>query len=368
MALSKIFTTRFYAKNTGFFLVIFYFFFGIVPGGQLPSYHYTLIKGFTGSPGFLALVCLLWLLYNLKCIAFIINVLSTKEHSFLYGTLGILEGSARWRTWLWIHLTLYAPVLIYSLISAVVAAKLGFHLATSVIVLFSVLMLLVPLWIYLNKMKHPGTVSVLSRWQQWFNRTVRKHIWSFYGHELLNNNMRSLGMAKIAAAVIVIITCSLMADKYDERVLLVGILICVLAQSVLVYNHRRFDDLYLSMLPQLPVPLWKRYLQMGGLYLALVAPESVLLIYKTWQQANPIHWVMLITSSLSMLMLFRSILYFPRIDQDKYFRWVLIIVVTILFMGLARLYWYGIVGMQAVAGIIFYNRYYRYEAPLEKVD
>lgn len=180
--------------------------------------------------------------------------------------------------------------------------------------------------------------------------------------------MRSLGMAKIAAAVIVIITCSLMADKYDERVLLVGILICVLAQSVLVYNHRRFDDLYLSMLPQLPVPLWKRYLQMGGLYLALVAPESVLLIYKTWQQANPIHWVMLITSSLSMLMLFRSILYFPRIDQDKYFRWVLIIVVTILFMGLARLYWYGIVGMQAVAGIIFYNRYYRYEAPLEKVD
>lgn len=368
MALSKIFTTRFYAKNTGFFLVLFYFFFGIVPGGQLPSYHYTLIKGFTGSAGFLALVCLLWLLYNLKCIAFIITILSTKEHSFLYGTLGVLEGGAKWRSWCWLHLSLYAPVLIYSTISAGVAVKLGFHIAACVIVLFNLLMISAPLWIYVHKMKHPGTVSMVARWQQWFNTSVRKPLWSFYGHELLNNNMRSLAISKVVSAVVVIVTCSFMSDKYDERVLLVGVLIYVLAQSVLIYNQRRFDDIYLSMLPQLPVPLWKRYLQMGGFYLALLAPESLLLIYKTWQQAVPLHWVMLISTGLSLLMLFRSILYFPRIDQDKYFRWILIIIVSILFMGLARLYWYGIVGMQVAAGTIFYNRYYRYEAPLEKVD
>jgi hypothetical protein len=368
MALSKIFTIRFYAKNTGFFLVLFYFFFGIVPGGELPSYHYTLIKGFTGNADFLAMVCLIWLLYNLKCTAFVMHVLSSKEHTFLYGTLGLLEGGVKWRTWLWLHITLYAPVLIYSLISAVIAANLHFYTAVIVICLFNIIMITAPLWLYVHKMKHPGTVSLLARWQQKFNKTVRKPIWSFYGYELLNNNMRSLAIAKVTAAVIVIITCSLMSDKYDERFLLVGVLICVLAQSVLVYNHRRFEDLYLSMVPQLPIPLWKRYLQMGVLYLLLVVPESSLLIYKTWQLATSLHWGMLVMTGLSLLMLFRSLLYLPRIDQDKYFRWVLIIVVVILFMGLAGLYWYGILLLQAMALFIFRYRYYRYEAPLEKVD
>lgn len=368
MALSKIFTMRFYARNTGFFLVLFYFFFGIVPGGQLLSYHYTLIKGFTGSLDFLAIVCVIWLLYNLKCIAFIINVLSTKEHTFLYGTLGILEGAAKWRTWLWLHVTLYAPVLIYSLVSATIAVRLHAYTAAFVIGLFNIIMITAPLWFYSHKMGHPGTVSFLARWQQWFNKTVRKPIWSFYGYELLNNNIRSFFIAKVVAAVVVIITCSLMGGKYDERFLLVGGLICVLAQSVLVYHHQRFDDLYLSMLPQLPVPLWKRYVQICILYLILLAPESILLVYKTWQSATLMHWLMLILTGLSLMTLFRSLLYLPNIDQDKYFRWVLIIIVIILFMGLARWYWYGILLLQSLALVIFCYRYYRYEAPLEKVD
>lgn len=368
MALSKIFTVRYYAKNTGFFLVLFYFFFGIVPGGQLLSYHHTLIKGFTGSMDFLAMVCLIWLLYNLKCMAFIINVLSSKEHTFLYGTLGVLEGNAKWRTWLWLHVTLYAPVLIYSAIAALIAIQLHFYPSALIIGVFNVVMIIAPLWFYDHKMKHPGTVSFLARWQQWLNKTIRKPVWLFYGYELLNNNMKSLAIAKVISGLVIIITCSLMGKQYDERFMLVGLLVSILSQVILVYDHRRFDDLYLSLLPQLPVPVWKRYLHTGLLYLVLLLPESILLIYKIWQQASPAHIVMLVTTGLSVLMLLRSLLYFPRMDQDKYFRWVLIIIVTLLFLGLARLYWYGIILLQVPAFTIFYNRYHRYEPPLEKVD
>ncbi|PWV50827.1 hypothetical protein [Chitinophaga sp. S165] len=368
MALSKIFTVRYYAKNTGFFLVLFYFFFGIVPGGQLPSYHHTLIKGFTGSLDFLALVCLGWLLYNLKCIAFIVNVLSTKEHTFLFGTLGLLEGPAKWRTWLWLHVTLYAPVLIYSGIAALIAIQLHFHLSAVIIGLFNIVMVIAPLWLYDQKMKHPGTVSFLARWQQWLNKTIRKPVWSLYGYELLNNNMKSLAIAKVVSGGIVIITCSLMGTAYDVRFVLVGFLVCILSQVVLIYNHRRFDDLYLSLLPQLPVQMWKRYLQTGLLYLVLLLPESILLTYRIWEQTTPAHIIMLVATGVSVLLLLRSLLYFPQMDQDRYFRWVLIIIVVLLFMGLAHLYWYGIILLQVPALTIFYNRYYRYEAPLEKVD
>jgi hypothetical protein len=368
MALSKIFTARYYAKNTGFFLVVFYFFFGIVPGGQLLSYHHSLIKGFTGSLDFLAMVCLIWLLYNLKCIAFIFNVLSSKEHTFLYGTLGLLEGGRKWRSWLWLHFTLYAPVLAYSVIAALVACRLHFYVAALVIILFNIGMILAPLPLYDHKIKHPGTVSFLARWQQWLNKTVRKPLWTFYWYELLNNNMKSLAITKVVSAGVIIITCSLMGDEYDERFILVGFLVCILSQCILVYDHRRFDDLYLSLLPQLPLHAWKRYLQMGLLYLVMLIPESILLIYKTWYMAAPMSWVMTIATGLSALMMLRSLLYFPRIDQDRYFRWVLIIIVVLLFLGLARLYWYGIILLQLPAFVVFYYRYYRYEAPLEKVD
>jgi hypothetical protein len=368
MALSKIFTVRYYAQNAGFFLLLFYFFFGIVPGGQILSYHYSLIKGFTGSAEFLALICVCWLLYNLKCIAFVIKVLSGKEHTFLYGTLGVLEGARKWSTWFRLHLTLYAPVLIYSCLAVFVAFHLHYYIAAVIILLFNIVMLVLPLWVYDHKMKHPGTVSFLARWQQWLNKTFRKPLWAFYLYELLNNNAKGLAISKIASASVIIITCSLMGNEYDERFILIGFLICLLLHSVLVYNHRRFDDLYVSLLPQLPLPMWKRYLQSGLIYLVLLLPESILLIYKTYHIAAPQHLVMIILTGLSVLLLFRSLLYFPGLDQDKYFRWVLLIIVALLFLGLAHFYWYGIFLLQVASYSLFYSRYYRYEAPLEKVD
>lgn len=50
-----------------------------------------------------------------------------------------------------------------------------------------------------------------------------------------------------------------MGGEYDERYILTGFLVCLLLQSLIVYNHRHFDDLYLSLLPQLPLALRKRY-------------------------------------------------------------------------------------------------------------
>lgn len=368
MALSKIFTMRYYAQNTGFFLLVFYFFFGIVPGGQLPYYHYTLIKGFTGSIDFLALVCGVWLLYNLKCIVFILNALSAREHLFLYGTIGLLEGGRKWRTWYWLHFTLYAPVLVYSGIAIFIALQLHFYLSAIIILLFNVVMTAFPLWIYNRKVKHPGTISLLARWQHQINKKIRKPLTLVYIYELLNNNIRSLAISKGASLLVIIATCSLMEGEYDERYVLTGFLVCLLLQSLIVYNHRHFDDLYLSLLPQLPLPLWRRYLQTGFTYLLLLAPEYLLLIYRIAPMATPLHMVLIVLTGVSVLLLLRSLLYFPGIDQDKYFRWMLIIIIVLLFLVLARLYWYGILVMQLVAFVIFRSRYYKYEAPLEKVD
>jgi hypothetical protein len=362
--LLKIFTSRYYITNTGFFLLIFYFFFGIVPGEQLPSYHYAMMKGITGSLDFLALALFIWGAYNLKCMAFVIKTLTARDGLFLYSTVGLLQGPRKWRTWLTLHTSIYAPVLIYSLLAMVVAVTQQHYLPALIILLFNAAMLTWPLTVYNRRLQQPGATNFFTRLQEKMNVSFRKPFWTFYIYELLNNNARSFILTKVVSAIILIATCSYMGSQYDERMVLLGLLLVLLTHSVIIFNHRRFEDLLLPMLPQLPIPLWRRFVQHAFTYIALLTPEMILLIIKT----NIIHLPLYLICGLSLLLLMRSLLYIPGIDQDKYFRWVLIIFAVFLFLILAHLYWPAIAAVLTPAFLLFYLRYYRYEPPLEEIE
>jgi hypothetical protein len=249
-------------------------------------------------------------------------------------------------------------------IAVVAACNLHFYGSAVIILLFNIAMTILPLFSYDHKIKHPGLTPLFASWQEWLNRRFRKPLWMFYIYELLNGNIKALALTKFAGAAILLITCSLMGNDYDTRYVLVGLLINLLAHSVLVFNHRRFDDLYLSLVPHLPIPLWKRYLQTGVTYLLLLLPEFVLLFLKT----GPADLLLFITLGVSVLMFLRSLLYFPSLDQDKYFRWVFVAITGVLFLSLAHLYWYAVVLLQLISFGMFYYRYYRYEAPLQEVQ
>jgi hypothetical protein len=364
MALSKIFTSRYYIQNAGFFFLLFYFFVGIVPGGQLLSYHYTLLTGIVRNVDFLLIAMGLWLLYNLKCMAFVQQTLSAKENLFLYGTLGVLDGRRKWITFYRVHFSLYTPVFIYCLLAILIAFKLHFYIAGISILLFNVLMTVLPLLSYDHYMRNPGMTSFFARWQEWANRRFGKPVWSVYLYELVNNHAKSLAVTKAIGVAILLATFSLMGKDYDIRFIAVGLLINLLAHSLLVFNNRRFDDLYLSTLPQLPIPLWKRYAYIGLTYLVLLLPEYVLLLPKTDLPG----FALLLTMGVSVLLLLRAMLYFPRLDQDKYYRWVFIVIIGVLFLSLAYLYWYAVIILQLLAFSIFCYRYYRYEAPLQEIQ
>jgi hypothetical protein len=323
-----------------------------------------MIKGIVSSPGFLLLALVGWLIYNLKCLAFVEKTLAAKENTFLYGTLGILEGRRKWLTLYRIHFSLYSPVFIYSLITVAAACNLHFYGAAVVILLFNITMTILPLFSYDHKIKNPGLTPFFASWQGWLNRRFRKPLWLFYIYELLNGNIKGLMLTKLAGAGILLLTCSLMGNEYDTRYILTGLLINLLAHSVLVFNHRQFDDIYLSLVPHLPIPLWKRYLQLGAGYLFLLAPDLVLLFVKT----GPRDLLLFVTLGVSVLMLLRCLLYFSSLDQDKYFRWVFLGITFVLFMSLAHFYWYAVILLQLIAFGIFSYRYYRYEAPLQEVQ
>lgn len=365
---SKIFTTRFYAQNTGFFFLLFYLLFGVVQGGQLISYHYGLLLGIVSNTGFLLLALGIWLLYNLKCTWYMLGTMGANEYSFLYQAIGSMPLNRQRRNWLAVHTSIYAPVLIYSGLAIVAAIVQRHYFAAGIIMIFNVCMCFAPVWIYSYRILHPGAVFFYQKWQEWLNRHFPKPLSLFYLYELAVNRTRSLFILKIFSCVVLLATFALMEGQgYDVRAVLTGLLICTLLHTIAVFDHRHFDDQYLAFTRNLSIPLWKRYASLGVTYGGLLLPECGLLMIHTMPY-NAWHWTMLMIFAISVLQLFRCVLYFPRLDQDKYLRWVFVMFCVLLFMCLGHVYGWAILLVQCVAFTLFITRYYRYEPQYEQVQ
>lgn len=366
--LARIFTTRFYAQNTGFFFLLFYLLFGVVQGGQLISYHYGLLLGIVSNTGGLLLALVLWLLYNLKCTWYVLATLNNKEYAFLYQTIGGIAGVRQRRIWSGVHTGIYAPVLIYCSLAIVVALMKQYYVAAIILVIFNLLMCYSPVWIYTYLIKHPGAVFFYHKWQQWLHRHFRKPLPLFYLYELATNRTRSLLLLKILSCVVLLATFNLMkGNDYDVRALLTGMLIATLLHTIVVFDHRHFEDQFLAFTRTLPIPLRKRYFALGITYGLLLLPESGLLVIHTLAY-NSWHWLVLMIFGVSVLLMFRCLLYFPRLDQDKYLRWVFLLFCVLLFMILGHLYVWAILALQCAAFTLFSVRYYRYEPQYEQVQ
>ena len=120
--LQKVLVNHFYKVNAGFFLFFFFLLFGVVKGGQLIDYHLSLIQGMIESAVFLACVIFIWLLYTLKCVNHITKQLTEPRQRFLI-TLNTLSAKEQYLYMLFVHVQVYMPVLLYSLLVASIAAR-----------------------------------------------------------------------------------------------------------------------------------------------------------------------------------------------------------------------------------------------------
>ncbi|MGX5819806.1 hypothetical protein ACWKWU_16535 [Chitinophaga lutea] len=354
--LHKIFSRQFYLRNVGFFLVLFYLLFGVVESTQLVSYHYSLIKGFMTKPAFLAVVLLLWGLYGIKCIAFVLKAMQSPDHGFLYQTLGCLDRRARWRIWWTIQAAMYLPVLIYGGIGAIVGANAG----SIVVTLFNLGMCLWPALLYERKLARPDLSIFSGALQRWVNRRFTKPPWLYWPYELTVHHARALLTTKLYSAGVLWITFYLLRETggYDVRGMLLGTMVCVLLHVPLLIRQRDFEDKAAVFLRQLPVSLFRRFGWTGAAWLLLLLPEICLLFNNLPDQTDlPVAAVL----AWCMLMLFRSILYFSRLDAEKFIRWVLVISFVTLFLMLAGWTWAVAAAMLCAAAAIFVTRYGRYE-------
>lgn len=365
--LSKIFTQRFYIQNTGFFLVLFYVLFGVVNGANLLAYHKGLMLGFLGNYTFLFIVLLLWTAYALKCSGFILKTFQIQGFDFLYPTMGSIHKPARIRIWFLLHTAIYMPVLVYAGIAFLFAIQQHYYIPAALILLLNIANCIWPLALYERKLSQPDIIFFTGHLQRWINRHFTKPPVLFFLYELLSNFPKRIVSVKLFSAGVLWLTFLVMrqGEYFDLRGLQIGVMLSVLVHMQLMVHHRAFDDTYLNFMENLPIKLFTHYLRLIGVYVIMFLPEMIMITVNAYTKTSAIGLVTVFATALSLLILFRTMLFFPKMNPEVHVRYTLLTSFIVLFMILPHYEWPAIFLLQTASAIIFFKKYRQYEPYIE---
>ncbi|MBS1509091.1 MAG: hypothetical protein JSS79_20805 [Bacteroidetes bacterium] len=351
--LFKTVVRKFYERNTGFFLFIFFLMFGIVESTQIVNYHLSLMYGMLHSVIFLSCVCAAWLFYMMKCVAFVSGYSDLPENSFLY-KLNLLSYRRRLIWLLFIFTLIDLPVLVYSSLIVAVGIKEGAYGAVLSIISFHVVVLVgasLLLAAKLNSLRPSRLRFPRLR----FNRPLPLPL--FYISALFHRYKIGVLLTKGFSFFAIIGFLHIPLDHYEYRTALMGILFGVAAHLVLVFEFRKMEENNLMFLRGLPITLMHRFLQLAAVYALIMIPELALLIVNH----TPLHIAAgIYLFSIGLLLLSHSRL-FIELDNDKHVQYMLGLFLISFMLVLFKVYLLELVAVWALAFYYFRTYFYRFE-------
>ncbi|MVM34073.1 hypothetical protein GO755_28830 [Spirosoma sp. HMF4905] len=312
--LNRIFISPFYAKNAGTFLVILLLAFGFLSATE----HKALITAALGSPFFLAIVFVLWTLYLLKTIAFIWQELTAPEHLFLQ-TFWLIPTSKRWALWLAIQTGLLLPIIAY----AGWMIQLGIHFqrwdSLSAIVLVILILLIMGATAADYRLRHPNPDSLRLP-----HLTVQLPYELFFPAYWLRHEPLSFVLTKSFSGLLLAGVCRLYpTDDYDQRLLLIGLLLAVLGHSQVGGQISEFEKKYLLFLENLPLSWLQRFARYAFTYGLIWFPELLILLRNCPSEIRFDYVIWLWLTGWGCILLMHSLSYGRTIIPERWLSGVL---------------------------------------------
>ena len=345
----------FYRENAGailFFLTLLIFIVGDFHGAGVVAYHYSLIIGLLGSLDFLLLVFLLWFVYARKCISFVSGILYKPEYGFLH-IFNHFSTLKRFRLFLFVEILLLLPILLYAILIIVIGWQQHFYLPVILVagylLLLSVSAALWHLYI-LNNTEKKTAPSLLPA--------------SFYPVILLKSVPAFLWLGiKVFTCIVLYGTAkNNTSTVYDPGTVFWLFNFGIIANGVIIYRIRTFEEKYLSFYRGAPVSLTKRLLEYSLVYFVLLIPEFITIIWLTPVHLHYPDAINFALCSYSLLLLMNSITFLHPFSMKTYLKIVLLIAVIqfffLIFAALMMLYLIFFV----LAVVIFMIGYHRFSS------
>ena len=354
--LVRILVVEFYTRNAGQFLFIFFIMFGMVEGSQLLNYHLSLIIGVINSTLFYLGVLAVWLLYGIKSLQFVTSQLAKPEHSFFYA-LASLPPATQVLLFFIVHLLIQQPVWIYALaIVGVAFAQHNWFIGTEILVFNITLCFLLSI-ITVYKLNNPSSNAYTS-----FLKTpsfLKQSLAWFYGAFILNELKIILLVTKLFSYFALYGFLQIRVDHYENRIALMGLLVGLAANSVLIFELRKWEDSYLLFIKNLPLTSVKRYLTMATVFALLLLPELFLLITHNIQFMDILGNLLF---SISFQLLLFALVHHLKMDMDKYIQYLLIIFLGSFGLILFKLYIPVTIASLFCSYFLYQKYFYTYEA------
>ena len=307
--LNRVFISSFYAKNAGTFLVIILLAFGFLSAVE----HKALITAALGSPFFLAIVFVLWFLYLLKTISFIWQELTAAEHLFLQ-TFWLIPKHKRLVLWLAIQTGLLFPIIAY----AGWMVQLGVHYqkwdSLSAIILFILILIGTGATMADYRLRHPSPDSLRLP-----HLKVTLPYELFFPTYWLRHEPLSLVLTKAFSGLLLAGVCRLYpTDDYDQRLLLIGLLLAVLGHSQVGEQISAFEQKYLLFLQNLPLSWRQRFGRYALTYGLIWLPELLILLRNCPAEVRLDYVIWLWLTGWGWLLLMHSLAYNQEILPERW--------------------------------------------------
>ena len=307
--LNRIFVGPFYARNAGTFLVIVLLAFGFLSAVE----HRALITAALGSPFFLAIVFVLWSLYLLKTISFVWQELTAPEHLFLQ-TFWLVPAPTRFVYWLLIQTALLFPIIAYA--GWMVQMAITYQKWDSLSAIVGVILLLTGTGATLAdyRLRHPSPDAL-----QLPHFTFKLPYELFFATYWLRHEPLSFVLTKAFSGLLLAGVCRLYpTDDYDQRLLLLGLLLAVLGHSQVGGQMSAFERQYLLLLPNLPLSWAQRFGRYVLTYGFIWLPELLILLRNCPAEIRLDYVVWLWLAGWGGLLLMHSLAYGRNILPERW--------------------------------------------------
>lgn len=307
--LNRIFVGSFYTKNAGTFLVIILLAFGFLSATE----HKALITAALGAPFVLAIVFCLWGLYLLKTISFVWQELTAPEHLF-FQTFWLIPTPTRLLLWVAAQTALLFPILAYA--QWMIQLAYQYQRWDSLGAIAVVICLLIGVGVVAAdyRLRHPNPNSLRLP-----SLSVKLPYEFFFPTYWLRDEPLSLVLTKAFSGLLLAGVCRLYpTDDYDQRLLLIGLLLAILGHSQVGGQVSAFERKYLLMLQNLPMSWVQRFGRYALMYGFLWLPEFLILLRNCPTEIRLDYVVWLWLTGWGGLLLLHSLAYGPEILPERW--------------------------------------------------
>ena len=362
--LFQSFVKTFYKENAGAFVFVFTIMFCIVSkvdGAGLYEYHYSLATGILKSNILLFLVLFIWFLYVRKYFVFVSDVITNPHYAFLqvYNQLSKIN---RLRLFFIIEVLLLMPILLYVLFISFVGFKQRLYLPVLSAIIFLLLLCVIATSLHVRQLDNLNKRFKLP----FLKITKRLNLSLSYQFILIRfvaiKQMNIwIGIKIFTCGILYLIARNNNAVDHDISMAFLFYNFGILANGVLIFRIRAFEEIYLAFYRTLPISLINRFFQYSFLYFILLIPEFI-----TTLTLMPVHIpfkdaVNFILCGFSLSLLMNSLTFIENLKMKEFVVMLLALFciecVFLMIVGFSFLYF----TFFTLAITIFFKSYYKFE-------